>query len=38
MTSHRSYRKVLNRDEAARELIKNSGTQFDPQVVEVFLG
>ncbi|MEW6426051.1 MAG: HD-GYP domain-containing protein [Bacillota bacterium] len=38
MTSHRSYRKALNRDEAAGELIKNSGTQFDPQVVEVFLG
>ena len=38
MTSHRSYRRALNRDEAVRELIENSGTQFDPAVVKAFLG
>lgn len=37
MTSHRPYRKALSQEEATRELINHSGTQFDPQVVEVFL-
>jgi len=37
MTSNRPYRKALT-PEIARELIlKGSGTQFDPQVVELFL-
>ncbi|MGB9905160.1 MAG: HD-GYP domain-containing protein, partial [Desulfotomaculales bacterium] len=38
MTSHRSYRRALSRDEAVRELVGNSGTQFDPAVVKAFLG
>jgi len=38
MTSHRSYRRALSRDEAVRELVRNAGTQFDPAVVEAFLG
>jgi len=37
MTSDRSYRKALNRDDAVRELEENAGKQFDPQVVDVFL-
>ena len=38
MTSDRSYRKSLSRDEALRRLAEGAGTQFDPAVVEVALG
>ncbi len=38
MSSDRPYRRALGREEVIRELKDNSGTQFDPQVVEVFLG
>jgi len=37
MTSSRSYRKALDKDVAVTELIKNRGTQFDPEIVDVFL-
>ena len=37
MTSDRPYRKALSEDEAVQELKKNAGTQFDPNIVEVFL-
>ena len=38
MTSARSYRRTpLTKEEAVNEIKKNSGTQFDPKVVEVFL-
>ena len=37
MTSDRSYRKALPRDEAVAELRQCSGTQFDPRVVEALL-
>jgi len=38
MCSARSYRKVpLSKEEAIQEVKKNSGKQFDPKVVEVFL-
>ena len=37
MTSDRPYRKALSRETAARELIDNSGTQFDPEIVSAFL-
>ncbi len=37
MTTNRPYRKSLSAKKAASELVKNSGTQFDPQVVEVFI-
>lgn len=37
MTSNRPYTKSKNLDEAIEELRKCSGTQFDPEVVEVFL-
>jgi HD-GYP domain-containing protein (c-di-GMP phosphodiesterase class II) len=37
MTSERAYRSALNRQEAIAELKANSGTQFNPEVVDVFL-
>jgi len=37
MTSDRPYRASLAHDVAIRELIKHSGTQFDPEVVRAFL-
>jgi len=38
MTSARPYRPPLLHEAAAAELRRHSGTQFDPQCVEVFLG
>ncbi|OQY08935.1 MAG: hypothetical protein B6I28_03910 [Fusobacteriia bacterium 4572_132] len=37
MTSKRSYRDPLPKEVALTEIIKNSGTQFDPKIVDVFL-
>ncbi len=37
MTSERPYRQALSQDEAIRRLRADSGTQFDPQVVECFI-
>jgi putative nucleotidyltransferase with HDIG domain len=37
MTSDRPYRKALTYEHARAEIIKYSGTQFDPEVVAVFL-
>jgi len=37
MTSTRSYRTRVDKFHAATEIQKNAGTQFDPNVVEVFL-
>lgn len=37
MITDRPYRKALTREEAIAELKNNSGTQFDPKVVEAFL-
>ncbi len=37
MTSDRSYRKGLSFDQARAEIIKMSGTQFDPVAVQAFL-
>ncbi len=36
MTANRPYRKTLEREEAVEELHRNVGTQFDPEVVEIF--
>lgn len=36
MTSDRPYRKALTLDIAISELAENSGTQFDPAIVEIF--
>ena len=37
MTSDRSYRKALSFDQAHAEIVKMSGTQFDPVAVQAFL-
>ncbi len=37
MTSARSYRKGLSKEEAIIELMRCSGTQFDPNIVNVFV-
>jgi putative nucleotidyltransferase with HDIG domain len=37
MTSDRPYRKSLGSKKAVEELLKNSGTQFSPEVVNVFI-
>jgi diguanylate cyclase (GGDEF)-like protein len=38
MTSHRVYRKALPMERVVDELRRHSGTQFDPEIVKVFLG
>jgi len=37
MTSRRSYRDCLSLDIAKSEILKNRGTQFDPEIADVFL-
>ncbi|MGN1104546.1 MAG: HD-GYP domain-containing protein [Candidatus Coproplasma sp.] len=37
MTSTRVYRPEMTEEQAIQQLIKNSGSQFDPAMVEVFL-
>ena len=37
MTSDRSYRKAMSFDQAYAEIVKMSGTQFDPVAVQAFL-
>ena len=37
MLSDRPYRKALSIDEVRREVLRNSGTQFDPVVIEAAL-
>ena len=37
MVTGRAYRKSLNQEEAVEELRKNSGTQFDPDIVKMFI-
>jgi HD-GYP domain-containing protein (c-di-GMP phosphodiesterase class II) len=37
MTSHRPWRRALEKDEAIKEIRKGAGTQFDPKVVDAFL-
>ena len=37
MTSYRSYKKEMTKEQAIDELMKNSGSQFDPDIVKVFI-
>jgi len=37
MTSDRSYRRSIGKDQAREELRRCSGTQFDPDVVDALL-
>lgn len=37
MTQDRAYRKALPHEVAIQELINNKGTQFDPDIVDVFI-
>jgi len=37
MTSPNSYKRQLSKEEALQEIKNNSGAQFDPEVVDVFL-
>ena len=36
MTSNRPYRKAMPVEDAVQEILRNSGTQFDPKVVRAF--
>ena len=38
MTTNRIYRKAIGHERALEEIIRNSGTQFDPEIVKVFVG
>ncbi|HEY0631041.1 MAG TPA: HD-GYP domain-containing protein [Thermoleophilaceae bacterium] len=38
MTTDRPYRKAMSIDDAVAELLANTGTQFDPRVVDSLLG
>lgn len=38
MTSNRVYRKKLTNKEAIKEIVKYSGTQFDPDIARIFVG
>lgn len=37
MTSERSYRSALPKEVAVEQLIKNAGSQFDPELVNIFI-
>ncbi|TEB05390.1 Cyclic di-GMP phosphodiesterase response regulator RpfG [Pelotomaculum schinkii] len=37
MTNNRPYKKSIGSEEALAELVKLSGTQFDPQIVDLFV-
>ena len=37
MSADRVYRKALSAERIEREFAENRGTQFDPEVIDVFL-
>jgi putative nucleotidyltransferase with HDIG domain len=38
MTSNRVYQKAIAHEQARQEIVDNSGTRYDPKIVQVFLG
>lgn len=36
MTQDRSYRKAITKQKALEEILKNAGTQFDPEIAKIF--
>jgi HD-GYP domain-containing protein (c-di-GMP phosphodiesterase class II) len=37
MTENRPYRKAMSEQDAIAEILKNSGTQFDPEIARIFI-
>jgi len=37
MTNNRPYRSAMSKDKAIEELIRNKGTQFDPNIVDAYI-
>lgn len=37
MTEKRLYRKPISKDAAVKEIVDNAGTQFDPEIVRIFV-
>lgn len=37
MTSKRSYKSIIDQEEAVNELMRCAGTHFDPEIVEIFV-
>ena len=37
MTCERTYKKVMTKEEAIEEILRNKGTQFDPGLVDIFI-
>lgn len=37
MTSERTYKKILSKEEAILKIKKNSGTQFDSEIAKIFI-
>lgn len=38
MTEDRPYRRGMLKKDAVAEIIKNAGTQFDPEISKIFVG
>ena len=37
MTANRPYKEAMSKEQAVEELVRNSGTQFDPEIVKVMV-